>query len=47
VSGDDAAALEKSIAPYRQAPYEWTRIRAGLEDVFIHLMDSSQDNFAP
>jgi ABC-2 type transport system ATP-binding protein len=47
VSGDDAAALERAIAPFRQAPYVWTQIRAGLEDVFIHLMDSSQDNFAP
>lgn len=47
VSGNDAEALERAITPFRQAPYEWTRIRAGLEDVFIHLMDSSQDNFAP
>jgi ABC-2 type transport system ATP-binding protein len=47
VSGDDAAALEQAIAPFRRAPYEWTRIRSGLEDVFIHLMDSSKDNFAP
>jgi ABC-2 type transport system ATP-binding protein len=47
VSGDDAAALERAIAPFRRTPYEWTQVRAGLEDVFIHLMDSSQDNFAP
>ena len=47
VSGEDAAALERAIAPFRRAPYEWTQIRAGLEDVFIHLMDSSKDNFAP
>lgn len=47
VSGDDAAALERAIAPFRQEPLEWTQIRSGLEDVFIHLMDSSQDNFKP
>jgi ABC-2 type transport system ATP-binding protein len=46
VSGDDAAALESAIAPFRRDPYKWTQIPAGLEDVFIHLMDSSQDNFA-
>ena len=46
VSGDDAEALERAIAPFRRAPYQWTEISAGLEDVFIHLMDSSQDNFA-
>ncbi len=47
VSGDDDAALERAIAPHRRAPYEWTRIRSGLEDVFIHLMGESRDNFAP
>ncbi len=44
VSGDDAAALERAIAPFR-GRYEWTKIPAGLEDVFIHLMDRSADNF--
>jgi ABC-2 type transport system ATP-binding protein len=46
VSGDDAAALEQAISPFRRVPYEWKQVRSGLEDVFIHLMDSSQDNFA-
>lgn len=45
VSGGDAAALEQAIAPFRN-DYEWTLIRSGLEDVFIHLMDQSKDNFA-
>jgi ABC-2 type transport system ATP-binding protein len=45
VSSDDAAALEHAILPFRRAPYEWTRIRSGLEDVFIHLMDETKDNF--
>lgn len=45
VSGGDAAALEQAIAPFRK-DHEWTLIRSGLEDVFIHLMDKSKDNFA-
>ena len=45
VSGGDATALEQAIAPFR-SDYEWTLIRSGLEDVFIHLMDQSKDNFA-
>jgi ABC-2 type transport system ATP-binding protein len=46
VSGDDAQALEQAIAPFRKEPYDWQQVRAGLEDVFIHLMDESTDNFA-
>ena len=46
VSGDDAATLEAAIAPFRKAPYKWEQIPSGLEDVFIHLMDKSKDNFA-
>lgn len=39
VSGDDPTALERAIAPYRRAPYEWRPIESSLEDVFIHLME--------
>lgn len=46
VSGDDAAALEQTIAPFRKDGYEWKLVRSGLEDVFIHLMGQSKDNFA-
>lgn len=42
VSGDDEAALEEAIAPFRTNQYEWQRIASGLEDVFIHLMDRSK-----
>ncbi len=42
VSGDDDAALNQAIAPFRTAPYEWRRVEAGLEDVFIHLMEKSK-----
>jgi ABC-2 type transport system ATP-binding protein len=46
VSGDDVAALERAIAPFRKEPYEWQQVRSGLEDAFIHLMENSEDNFA-
>jgi ABC-2 type transport system ATP-binding protein len=45
VSGEDAVALESAIAPFRREPYTWKQIPSGLEDVFIHLMDRSPDNF--
>ena len=46
VSGSDAESLEQSIAPFRIEPYSWQQISPGLEDVFIHLMESSKDNFS-
>jgi len=46
VSGRDAARLEEAIAPFRKEPYVWRRIEPGLEDAFIGLMQTSQDNFA-
>jgi ABC-2 type transport system ATP-binding protein len=45
VSGEDAVALESAIAPYRREPYIWSPVASGLEDVFIHLMDRSPDNY--
>jgi len=45
VSGSDATALERAIAPFRASPHEWRRIDSGLEDVFIHLMN--QANTSP
>ena len=41
VSGDDGAALEQALAPFRTPDYQWQRIPSGLEDVFIHLMDEA------
>jgi len=46
VSGDNAAALEQAIAPFRSGNYQWEQIPSGLEDVFIHLMEKSKDNFS-
>ena len=44
VSGPDRAALEAAIAPYRQGR-RWSEMTPTIEDVFIHLMNRSQDNF--
>jgi ABC-2 type transport system ATP-binding protein len=41
VSGTDARALELAIAPFRTPEYRWREIGPGLEDVFIHLMESA------
>ena len=46
VSGRDAEKLHASVAPFMVAPWRWLRIDSGLEDVFISLMETSQDNFA-
>jgi len=47
VSGTDAQALDAAVAPWRdQAGLAWQRIEPSLEDVFIHLMGQSEDNFA-
>ena len=46
VAGADAAALASAIAPFRDDPrYRWQPSRATLEDVFIHLMEATKDNF--
>ncbi len=45
VSGRDEAKLAAAIAPERSAGHRWTQIDAGLEHVFISLMDGAEDNF--
>jgi ABC-2 type transport system ATP-binding protein len=45
VSGDDPDSLEAAVAAFRTSPYEWQRVDTELEDVFIHLMQQSSDNF--
>jgi len=46
VSGRDEAALERGIAPLRaNGKQNWRRIEPGLEDAFIGLMQTSEDNF--
>jgi ABC-2 type transport system ATP-binding protein len=45
VSGTNRAALEAAIAPYRREGLTWSEVRPTIEDVFIHLMGRSEDNF--
>jgi ABC-2 type transport system ATP-binding protein len=46
VSGRDRAALEATIAPWREKPgLHWQYSAPSLEDVFIELMNRSTDNF--
>ncbi|MDA9533468.1 ABC transporter ATP-binding protein [Bradyrhizobium sp. CCBAU 25338] len=46
VSGRDVAALEDSIAPWREKDgLRWQKSQPSLEDVFIELMGRSRDNF--
>ncbi|MGB8400809.1 ABC transporter ATP-binding protein [Bradyrhizobium sp.] len=46
VSGRDRAALETTIAPYRDGEgWHWQHSEPSLEDVFIDLMTRSKDNF--
>ena len=46
INGLDAAALAMAIEPFRQrSDLRWQLITPQLEDVFIHLMQQSQDNF--
>lgn len=47
VCGTEAELMEQSLKPYTESPYQTQRITASLEDVFIHLMIQSKDNFAP
>jgi ABC-2 type transport system ATP-binding protein len=46
VSSRDGARLDAAIASVRDPRHEWKKIQAGLEDVFISLMDEAKDNFS-
>lgn len=46
VTGHDAERLGRNIEPFRADPrYRWEPIDSSLEDVFIHLMSQTTDNF--
>ena len=45
ISGRDGARMEGSCHPWMAGPYRWQRVEAGLEDVFISLMETAKDNF--
>jgi ABC-2 type transport system ATP-binding protein len=46
VSGRNHDQLQASITPWMTADYQWELIDAGLEDVFISLMETAKDNFS-
>ncbi len=46
VSGRDASALRASVGVWMTGAYRWQQIKAGLEDVFISLMETAKDNFS-
>ena len=46
VSCTNAQDLDKAIAPFRTELHTWQQISPGLEDVFIHLMGTSKDNYS-
>lgn len=46
VSGQDAAALDNALAPYRaRSDVAWEKTRPALEDIFISLMRQAADNY--
>lgn len=46
ISGENGAALEQAIAPYRNDPdLSWSASAPTLEDVFISMMHDAPDNF--
>jgi len=48
VTGTDAAALDTALAPFKaEAGRHWERIEPGLEDVFIHLMQTERREDKP
>jgi len=45
VSGAADAPVEQALRATCSPQHEWREIPSGLEDVFIHLMEASKDNF--
>ncbi|MBS0352123.1 MAG: ABC transporter ATP-binding protein [Proteobacteria bacterium] len=47
VSGNQEQKLAEELSPYQQMEgYQWRKISASLEDVFIHFMSEVKDTFA-
>jgi ABC-2 type transport system ATP-binding protein len=46
VSGRDAARLEAVAREFEGGGRAWRRVEAGLEDVFISLMETAKDNWS-
>jgi ABC-2 type transport system ATP-binding protein len=46
VSGRDTEKLRASVSPFMGGEFHWKQIVSGLEDAFISLMDTAEDNFS-
>jgi len=44
VTGEDASLLARTISRFEGGDARWKKGQPGLEDVFIHLMESAEDN---
>jgi ABC-2 type transport system ATP-binding protein len=44
VTGEDEGSLSKTVSQFEGADLRWKKSQPGLEDVFIHLMESAEDN---
>jgi len=44
VTGENEALLEQTIGSHQRDGLRWKKSQPGLEDVFIHLMESAEDN---
>jgi ABC-2 type transport system ATP-binding protein len=48
ITGTDAGALDAALTPFKaEAGRHWERIEPGLEDVFIHLMQTQRRDEKP
>jgi ABC-2 type transport system ATP-binding protein len=45
VCGKDEKRLEQSVKSFKKTGHVWEQIKPSIEDVFIHLVDRSEDNF--
>ena len=46
ISGRDEVQLRTSLGPWMNGNYQWEPKASGLEDVFISLMETAEDNFS-
>src|SRR6185503_3038842 len=44
VTGENEAELDRTVSQFSGGEVRWKKSQPGLEDVFIHLMESAEDN---
>ncbi len=45
ISSKDETGLEGVVKSFMTSDYQWEKVETSIEDVFIHLMKTSKDNF--